>query len=119
MIPNCFRIFKIFNGIGKVFSFGLAIKLNGLISTHLYSVHCLSFLALSRRFCIYVISGENQSGKRLHLTRLFFFIGAWLFKCFIIILCHTAKSSSTVDRFEVNEIRSFSRSFRNRFHQNA
>ena len=57
--------------------------------------NCFLRLQLSRSFCICLMSGENQYGRRLVLTRLFL-IGACLFNCCMINAEKTAISATTV-----------------------
>ena len=95
MCPNLFKIFRFSDRFREIFALSVSYQLSDFIAEFLYSVHCFNRLQLSLKLCMCVISGVNQSGRRLVLTR-FVLTGAWLLKCFKIKEGHATKSSSTI-----------------------
>ena len=91
----CFVSFDFLIVFEKCLRFEALINCLVLFRYFLYSVHCFLRLQLSRSFCICLMSGVNQYGSRLVLTR-FFLIGACLFNCCTINEENTAISASTV-----------------------
>ena len=91
----CFVSFDLLIDSEKCLCFEALINCLVLFPYFLYSVHCFLRLQLSRSFCICLMSGVNQYGIRLVLTRLFL-IGACLFNCYIINEEKRAISVSTV-----------------------
>ena len=66
----CFVSFGLLIDSEKCLRFEALINCIVLFRYVLYSVHCFLHLQLSRNFFICLMSGENQYGSRLAVTRL-------------------------------------------------